>query len=164
MQQGPRHRFSVRSGGLSVHPPLQARVKHIGNSVSFTQTYTKLPCCHNFVVKNLETLVFPVPASVWNRNISPGLNLFPPSLSSPFHNTSTIIDILRAVKYVVVSVRRNIFLKLGNGSFLYFLWEMRDDTRSLQYNILVFRHSYLRVYMCTHNLFLHYQGAAMDLI
>lgn len=50
----PSQRFNVRSGSLSIHPPLQARVKHIGNSVSLIQTYTKLPCCHNFVFKNVR--------------------------------------------------------------------------------------------------------------
>lgn len=152
MQQGPRLRFSVRSGSLSIHPPLQARVKHIGNSVSLRQTYTKLPRCHYFVVKNLEMFVSPVPASVWKRNDSPGLILFSSfsfiTLSQyKFKNKTTYPPL----PYVEIT-----------------LW---GYTRSLQNNatysysfILGFGHPNLCVYMCTHSLLLHYQGAVMDLI
>lgn len=52
--RGPRRRFGVRRGSLS----LQARVKqtHTGSSVSLTQTHTKMPCWHSFVVRNLRRL------------------------------------------------------------------------------------------------------------
>lgn len=49
--QGPLQQFSGRSGRPSTGAALQARVKHIGNFVRQTQTYTKLLCFHCFVVK-----------------------------------------------------------------------------------------------------------------
>lgn len=155
MQRGPRQRFSVRSGSLSVHPPLQARVKHIGNSVCVRQTHTNihkaaplpLLCCQ----KSRDICVSCARKCVEKEH-------FPRAYL--FSSFSFITLSQHEVKNITPPPPQYVRITL---------WEMiqgvlqNNATYSYSF-ILVFAPLNLCVYVCTHYLLLHYQGAVMDLI
>ncbi len=91
LQQGPRQGFSVESGSLSVRPPLQARVKQIGNRLFHTNIHKDVQfCCEDVCYSSCTCkcvkkehfswaypfFSFPVITLSQHKNISPAFDYY----------------------------------------------------------------------------------------
>lgn len=118
--------------------------KHTGSSVSLTQTHTKMPCWHGFVVRNLRRLSLYL--YLYERGaLLLGLSSFS---SSSFSTLSQHIHLMcfPAVNLAVVSVESPHHLDKGN---LYFP-PQKTSYAAISW---FFWHPNLCVYVCAQNSF-----------
>lgn len=152
-QKGLTHRDPLCSGGgpggglvsdVAVCHSKQGLNKHTGSSVSLTQTHTKMPCWHSFVVRNLRRLSLYL--YLYERGaLLLGLSSFS---SSSFSTLSQHIHLMcfPAVNLAVVSVESPHHLDKGN---LYFP-PQKTSYAAISW---FFWHPNLCVYVCAQNSF-----------